>query len=517
MSERIALELRPNRIVDGFMACDAQWRFLHVNRSAAEFFERPSEALVGKIAWDVFPEFEGTEFENKLRKAAISGTWTFELPFDNRWLEFRTFKFEGVLAIYFHDVTVRKKEEDELKESEAAIRFLTSAGEMLNSSLDYGANVQALLKLTVPYLADLCILDMLEDGQLKRVGVADKDPQRGATVAELGKVTPDRASSTGVMKVLETGEALLIPRLTGDWAEAAARSGAALDLVRNNELQHSLILVPLIARGEKRGVMTLIRSPEARPYSERDLAIAKGLAHVAAPAIENARMYSAVLEAKQLRDEMLSIVSHDLRGPLQAIAASVSSVASVSHLPEIEDIRQSVERASRLIDDLLLAAMLESGHLPLKLEVIPLEPLITEALRLHRPLAVAKDIELQLMPLERMPPIPLDAHRILQVLSNLFGNAIKFTPKGGSVRVEAIYAMKVIWVSVNDTGRGIPEEHLPRLFDRFWQGARSNDAGAGLGLAIAKGIVEAHGGEIRVNSVVGKGSAFAFSLPVDPP
>jgi signal transduction histidine kinase len=174
------------------------------------------------------------------------------------------------------------------------------------------------------------------------------------------------------------------------------------------------------------------------------------------------------------------------------------------------------DRLGRLVDQLLELSRLESGEVPLRREELALRPLV-EALiteidvaRPDRGVALRNDVP------QDLPALYADRERIHQVLFNLVDNAVRFTPDGGDVRVSARRENGAIWIAVSDTGSGIPAEHLPRLFERFYRAdpARSRgDGGTGIGLAIARSVVEAHGGRIRAESEPGRGSVFTFDLP----
>ncbi|HSQ67468.1 MAG TPA: HAMP domain-containing sensor histidine kinase, partial [Polyangiaceae bacterium] len=172
--------------------------------------------------------------------------------------------------------------------------------------------------------------------------------------------------------------------------------------------------------------------------------------------------------------------------------------------------------ALSLISDLLTVAALEAGKLPIDKSPESVRAIVEEAVALQRPLADERALKLEISLAGEPHPVSVDRNRILQVLTNLLGNAVKFTPEGGCVRVECRCDESSLHVAVSDTGPGIGEEEQAHVFDRFWQGVHAQRAGAGLGLAIAKGIVEAHGGTIAVESVEGQGATFRFSLPVAP-
>jgi signal transduction histidine kinase len=218
---------------------------------------------------------------------------------------------------------------------------------------------------------------------------------------------------------------------------------------------------------------------------------------------------------------MLSIVAHDLRNPLNAIILGVEGV--LEDLPEnsmsaefqtLQAVRSSARRMDRLIHDLLEVARIESGKLRIELHPERITFLIDEAVAMMRPLATAQGLELVCSVDRSIPQIVVDGSRILQVISNLVGNAIKFTPTGGRVEIRAEASGGEVLIVVSDTGAGIAPEQLPHLFARHWQGSDRDRRGIGLGLAIAKGIIESHRGRIWVESQRGTGSRFYFTLPV---
>jgi signal transduction histidine kinase len=176
-------------------------------------------------------------------------------------------------------------------------------------------------------------------------------------------------------------------------------------------------------------------------------------------------------------------------------------------------IEHVVHEMSQLIEALLDVTRLEAGYFRVEPGRERPAHLIYDAVMTAEPQAADKGIEIQVKLDRGLPFVRADATRTRQVLENLLGNALKFTPAGGQVTVRAALEGEGVRFSVSDTGMGIQPEHLPRVFDRYWQARHVRRAGAGLGLAIAKGIVEAHGGRIWAESAVGKGSTFHFTLP----
>jgi signal transduction histidine kinase len=219
------------------------------------------------------------------------------------------------------------------------------------------------------------------------------------------------------------------------------------------------------------------------------------------------------------REDLLALVSHDLKNPLSVILMTVASMARKAEAlsnPHAQDqlqmIWRSAERMNRLIQDLLDSASVDAGRLVVEPQRVAVASLVEEAIDAVRPLAVAKALELDSDVPSDVPPVWADPSRLQQVFANLLGNALKFTPRGGSISVRAAATGDRVQFTVADTGPGIVEEDLPRLFDRFWQARRTARQGSGLGLSIVKGIVLAHGGQVWAKSTPGVGSTFFFTL-----
>jgi signal transduction histidine kinase len=229
------------------------------------------------------------------------------------------------------------------------------------------------------------------------------------------------------------------------------------------------------------------------------------------------QMYEEAEATIGAREQVLKIVSHDLRNPLHTISMCASLLLDLPLAPEqqaghLQRIKRSGERMNRLIQDLMDVAKLEAGRVGIDVRPVDVESLLREAHEMLALLATEKGIRLEAAAAESLPTIIADAGRVLQVLSNLVGNALKFTPNGGRVMIRAESAPDGVRFSVQDTGQGIPPEQLAKIFGRFWQANPADRRGIGLGLTIAKGIVEAHGGRIWVESKVGEGTTFHFTL-----
>jgi PAS domain S-box-containing protein len=403
--------------------------------------------------------------------------------------------------------------------SERQATFLAEVTRELAGSLDYEATLHRIARLSVPTLATCCLIYVQrEDGLVHQVASAHADPRKEELLTRLQGAAIDPDAPHAVAAAMRSRESLL---LSDD--EEAIGEILALTEEQNRVLKelevHSAAVVPLRARGEVLGAIAFFTcGPGWLPFLDGDLQLAERIAQSAALAVDNARLFREARQATQAREEVLSVVAHDLRSPLGAISVSAELLMSFSLEPReqayhLEIIQRATSRMSRLIQDLVDVAKIESGRLSIERYLQEVEPLIDETVDLFRTRALAKKIELRAEMPNGMLQIDADRYRILQVLSNLVENAIRFTPAGGEVRVRAEEAEGAMRISVEDTGQGIAEADLPRIFDRYWQGSEMAAKGAGLGLAIVRGIVEAHGGRIWAESERERGSVFTFTIP----
>lgn len=400
-------------------------------------------------------------------------------------------------------------------------QLLSTASNLLASSLDPDAALQGLALLLVPAIADYAITYACEGQQIRRLGRVHRNPARGALLDALfASDSPSRDDPHGPGAVMRTG----VPQLLGEITDEVLGQ-SSLSAQHRQVLQalapRSSMLVPLESRGRIIGAITFAFTDESgRRYDAADLAFAVELGQRVALLVDNARLYREAREAIRMRDDILAVVSHDLRNPLNTISVA-SSLLEMNPSPEVSSKAQrSIGRAAkqmeRLLQDLLDVSRAEAGALSIERAPVDVAALIDEAFGLSLPQAEDKSVTLVRRVSGDVGSIEGDRNRLLQVLGNLLGNAIKFVPAGGQVSIGAqhLYGQVRVWIS--DDGPGIPAEQLPRVFDRFWQANRSGSRGAGLGLAIAKSIVDAHGGQIGVHSQLGEGSTFFCWLPCAP-
>jgi len=410
----------------------------------------------------------------------------------------------------------------DLRRAESAQRFLSEASRQFAQSLDYEATLKKIAHLAVPTIADWCVVDVVENGGVQRVSVAHTDPDKEKLAYELEeRYPPDPNASSGIPSVLRTGRPELVPEITDAEMAAAARDSEHLAILRGLGLK-AYIIVPILSRKRVVGTIGLVTAESNRRYSERDLRIAEDLASRAATAIENARLYAEAQNAVQMRERVLAIVSHDLRNQLGVIAMGANLLARKASSLDGADVRKPIETIQRtassmqhLVGDLLDMASIQAGRLSVERQPTDIKPLLLESWESHEPMARDKALTLGADLAVDGVKVIGDRNRILQALANLLGNSIKFCNAGDVVTLRAETQDRDVLISVSDTGPGIPEEELKNIFEayRTIESPDQSKSGTGLGLYITKGVVERHGGRIWVESELGVGTTFFFTLP----
>ena len=404
-----------------------------------------------------------------------------------------------------------------VREAEQRARFLGEATELLSSTLDARKVLANLAGLAVPRVADLCATDLMGgDGSRQRVTVVHAIPGVAQITAKEGTTQPAFGDQH-----LGDGQPRTVP-VPDDTALAALTSDQEVLRALGRRGPQELIVVPLIARGAILGVAHFVVRSATRRGRLDDMPLITDLARRAALAVDNALLYEAAQRATRARDDVLAIVSHDLRNPLNTIQMATSFLLDVLKepgakevpvIPQLQVMQRATHRANALIQDLLDVSRIDAGTLAVQTTGIDASTLINDAVLELEPLIVGKKLLFEHAWNGPDLFVAADRSRIGQVFSNLVGNAIKFTNAGGTVRLEGSRRGDMADFDVIDTGAGIPAEHLPHLFDRFWRASQTSRTGAGLGLFIVKGVVEAHHGTIAVESVAGQGTRFRFSLP----
>ncbi|KFE63716.1 sensor histidine kinase [Hyalangium minutum] len=317
----------------------------------------------------------------------------------------------------------------------------------------------------------------------------------------------------------QTPMCLSIVRNEPIYLETAEMEAAFPMVAKVNTVGGSRVALPFSTSTGLRGCLA-ISFRQFHAFDAHDRAFMMGLAHQCGQALDRARLYAEAKALARSREELLAIVAHDLRNPLAAVTTSTEIIRrtlpiAVPPLLEsrLNSIDRSAERMNHLIQDLLDLARFQAGTLVLRQEHHGAKELLQEVLDSHAVLASEKALRLHLEPAGQEARVRCDRERMMQVFSNLVGNAIKFTPAGGQIILSVDSHPAGVVFSVRDTGPGISSEHLPRLFHRFFQVEPARRNGVGLGLSIVKAIVDAHGGTISVESALGQGTIFRFALP----
>ena len=406
---------------------------------------------------------------------------------------------DGRIARWFGtntDITERLEADRAVRESEAKLRRIADSGivgvfywSMAGAITDANAEFRRMLGLSE---------DELRSGQVnwRSLTPPEWEPIDAIKVGEL----TERGVTVNWEKEFITADDRRIPVLIG---------AAFLDGSRDRGIAVCLDITER-RRAEAERELLLHREREAREAAER---------------------------ASRLRDDVLAVVAHDLRNPVHTILLSIGVMRELpldeaQRQHRLEVIQRTAKSMEHLIRDLLDASRIESGTFAVRQGRVHVRALLDETLEQYEATARERSIALRCEVADDLPPALGDRDRLEQVLSNLLGNALKFTPADGEIRLSAravtdggeatrvdspgAPARSAIEIRVADTGNGIPGEQLAHVFDRFWQADRQGRAGAGLGLTIVKGIVEAHGGVIRVESTVGEGTSFSFTIPVAP-
>jgi PAS domain S-box-containing protein len=511
---------------DAILAADLEGRVFWWNRAAAALFGLGGGAASGEHLADLLAArnrekrvrllLARVRSQGFLRRRRVRCRRRGEGAFETEWTLALVRDEDGAAeaaVVIARDVTAQRRLEVEQ-------RFLQEVSRQLMGSLEYDQTLDSLARLAVPFFCDWCIVDLEGDGDgLRRVAVAHADPACREPAEQLRQRFPPRADALQPgAQALARGEPVLVT------------ANQAVELLANTEPPehrqlllalgvHSALAVPLLARGRVIGALTFVTGSSGRPFGPREVALAEEVARRAALAIDNARLFQQAQDAVGAREEIAAIVSHDLRDPLHAATLSASllmrpELSPEQHRRHQEIIHRSLQRMDRLIADLLDVTRVEAGRLAVEQRPLDLGPLLQETCETVQPLAEAKGVRLECGDWQGLPTVLGDPHRLAQALANLLSNAIKHGPEGGTVWLTAEEEGGEVRIGVRDQGPGIASEELPRIFDRYWQARRGDSRGVGLGLAITKGIVEAHGGRIWVESQPGAGSAFYFTVPV---
>ena len=406
-----------------------------------------------------------------------------------------------------------------VREGERRASFLAEVTELLSASLDVGQVLHDLAHLMVPRIADVCAVDLLTPQGVPQRTELTSAFAGGAGPSNPSKLAAPVALSAPAVRAIESRAIQLVPAAGRDELAAITTDSQLLgELLAAGPM--SLVVIPLVARQRVLALLHCVAPAAGRLGSPQTALLLEDVARRAALALENASLYAEARHATRARDDVLAIVSHDLRNPLNTIQLSATfllDIAKEGGVPPYEQqlsiIRRSTHRANALIQDLLDVSRIDARSLAVAPVPTSARALLADAVLEMEPLVVGSGLRFAHHWNGPDVEVKADRSRMLQAFSNLVGNALKFTPKDGLITMDGCAGAEGAVFEVADTGSGIAVDHIPHLFDRFWKATQASRSGAGLGLFIVRGIVESHGGRIEVSSEPGHGTVFMFTLP----
>jgi PAS domain S-box-containing protein len=468
-----------DKISEGVLVFDRGGVFIYANDPAAGLFARKPTELIGKSVRDLVrngePEGLPEVILHSLDENRPAEIEQFS-EVTGRWHAVRSYPGETGVTVFLQDITDKKLAEDSLRVSEAKF-----AG-IVNISAD-------------------AIISVDEDQRIIHFNSGAEEifgwPASDIIGQSLDLLIPERFRAAHPQHIRNFAASPIEARRMGERREIAG-------LRRNGEEFPAEASISKLNVGSQRVFTVVLRDVTERKRLEETYR----------------RLYEEAQRAVAARDDVLSFVSHDLGNPLAAIriATAVLLKRIDANDPDgrhVAGIREAVEQAQRLIRDLLDIQKLEAGKLVLSPGRIDIDPLIDETIHGLRPLIDEKNIRIARESSGEIPKILADADRVTQIISNLIGNALKFSPQNATVTVTSTHAGNEVIVGIRDEGPGILAEHIPHIFDRYWQAKQSGKVGHGIGLSIVQAMVKAHGGRVWAESTFGSGSTFYFALPVE--
>jgi signal transduction histidine kinase/response regulator RpfG family c-di-GMP phosphodiesterase len=408
------------------------------------------------------------------------------------------------------------------------LAFLADASNVLAGSLDYDETLANLAELVVPRVADFCIvLAAEEEGPMRQVAIAHRDPAVEPAMQRLAAEFPSsEAAQKGGAHVLKTGKSQMVCDVHDGELREVFTEKADRDWLRSFAAR-SFIAVPLRTHDRVLGAIVMINTSPGRICGPDELSLAEELAHRAALALDNAGLYKSAQKARaesdranRAKDSFLAMLSHELRTPLTPVLTSVLALEQTDDLSDelrasLQMIRRNVELEARLIDDLLDLTRISKGKVQLSLEEVDAHLLLRSALEICQADIEKKNLSLRTEFAAEKASLQADPARLQQIFWNLIKNAVKFTPQRGRLEIRTRNVDSELRVEVSDTGMGIEPEDLPKIFNAFEQGERSQLGGLGLGLAISKTLVQTHNGKLLAASEGrDKGATFTAIFPI---
>jgi signal transduction histidine kinase/PAS domain-containing protein len=524
----------------GICAIDAQERFYFVNSRVQDLWRKSQSEVMGQRV-EFLAAITGPQLHQRCRRTIATQRATEFEDYSSlldRWFSYYLYPSHSHLLIYFQDISAWKQIEIEYQqllvqeqevhhrsdEAEQKCSFLAELSRILATSLDYTTTLNTIVEMVVPYIADFCLLQKLEQGNLETAVAVHRDPQKQKLVNTLAQLYPRvQHPDSSIWQAIRSQQPLLVNNME-QLVDPEIGDPALLEVFHSLQPRSAMIL-PLIARGNVVGTLLFVSQEPDHLYGQTEIDFASDIAHRAAMAIDNAQLYQKAQESNRIKTEFLSNLSHELRTPLHLIQGWAKMINTSS--PEesllhsgLEVIERKAKELQILIYDLLDTSQIARGQFQLNPAVVDLSALIQEVIHSFQVAIAAKSIQLRI----RTSPCEAtqfqvwgDSERLRQVLWHLLSNAIKFTPQHGQVLIElSVTDNAVCELKIVDTGKGIKPEFLPYVFEQFRQadGATTRlHEGLGLGLSLVKYLIELHGGSIEITSAgEGQGTMVKIEL-----
>lgn len=444
-------------------------------------------------------------------------------------------KFDGTYGVILNSAAPIKDENGQIigalvqnqdiaeqKKYESEQTFQLNVSRILAESLELDTN--KIGKLLIPNFADSCAFyTFTKEDEVHLEFVAHRDSDKAIVLEEFFRRYPRNSKYfRSIHEVLHEGKVVVVSHLTEEEFNEIFPSEFDRDLYSRLAIK-SFISVPVVARGKSLGAVTLCFNDSGRTFDQNALPFCEEFANALALALDKARLYKEARDAIGIREDVLAMVSHDLQNPLSVIMMSLKSIQKTDFKDDkarekidkaMTRIKRSSELMQGLIGRILDFAKIQAGTFAVDFKSHDPKDILEEFVESARLLSHEKSIRLIQEIDDDLPNILCDRDRFMQVLSNLIGNAIKFTQRGGKIIITCRRVDHQVLFAIEDNGVGMTEDQIPHIFDRFWQVEHSSKHGVGLGLAIAKGIVEAHNGKIWVESAKNKGTKFQFLIPI---
>jgi PAS domain S-box-containing protein len=506
---------------DAIICVDGEQRIISFNEGASRIFGYPASEVLGQPLDMLLPARSRVGHRQRVEQFVNSDVAARRIGERRELAGLRKdgeeFSAEAAIAhltvdgqryasVVLRDITERKR-------TEYRQQLLADASEQLGASIDLGRTLELVASVWLPLFGGFAVVEMSDEGGLHHAG-AGPDDTRPDTIVHAMYTPHEQMVSVNDSPLGEQPPVAMAP--VDQVLDAIPERYRAEAMACSPQ---SAVVIALIHRGEVFGRVVVL-TDRVIQLDASDLSLATEMARRASIALDHARLHAQLRHALHARDETMSIVSHDLRNPASAVKMLTEMILVAERQPplpaevreQVSVMRSAAEQMESLIQNLLDASRAEAGHLVVRPRMVSASTLLRDALRTMAPLAADKRISITTDWTDPLPDVHVEPERITQVVSNIAGNAIKFTPAGGCIHITAAVQPGHLLISITDTGPGIATEDLPHVFDRYWQSDHRN-RGLGLGLPIARAIIEAHHGRLWAEHVDGRGAIFHFTLP----